>query len=67
MPGRILRRIIEAGMSYTVDEEERDEIELRTVEPFPEPPVEIQGEPWGWTKPGRKPLGWREDGRYDGS
>ena len=28
--------------------------------------VEIQGEPWGWVKPGPKPKGWREDGDYGG-
>ena len=60
--GRPLRRLIEEGGEYTSDED--DEVELGQVQRFPEPPVEVQGEPWGWTKPGPRPKGWREDGRY---
>lgn len=59
------RRLVRDGDSYTIDELERGDIELDEVKRRPEPPVEIQGEPWGWTKPGPKPRGWREDGRYD--
>lgn len=60
--GRPLRRLIKPGGTYTADED--DEVELEQVVPFPEPPVEVQGEPWGWTKPGPRPRGWRKDGRY---
>ena len=58
------RRIIRDGDEYTIDELDRGEVELEEVPPRPEPPVEVQGEPWGWTKPGPRPKGWREDGRY---
>jgi hypothetical protein len=54
------RRKIRDGDEYTID----DNIELEEVERRPEPPVDIQGEPWGWTKPGDKPKGYREDGKY---
>lgn len=54
-------RIIHDGDSY----EDGEDVELRQREPRPEPDIEIQGEPWGWTKPGRKPRGWREDGNYE--
>jgi len=54
------RRRIRDGDEYTIDED----VELEEVPPRPEPPVEVQGEPWGWTKPGPRPKGWREDGRY---
>ena len=63
MPDRE-RRLIRDGDSFTIDEEDRDEIQLEEVMPNEEPPEEIQGEPWGWTKPGPKPRGLREDGRY---
>jgi hypothetical protein len=56
-----MTRIIEPGDSYTADEED---IELRQVVPCDEPDIDVQGEPWGWTKDGPKPRGWREDGRY---
>jgi hypothetical protein len=56
MPPRKIRE----GDSYTTDED----VELEEVPRREEPPVEIQGEPWGWTKPGPRPRGWREDGRY---
>ena len=62
-----MRRRILRGQRYTLDEEERGETELEEVpehQRYPEPPEEIQGEPWGWTKPGSKPRGWREDNRY---
>jgi hypothetical protein len=55
------RRTIRHGDQYTVDED----VELEEVERNPEPEVDLQGEPWGWTKPGPKPRGWRKDGRYD--
>lgn len=58
------RRLVRDGDEYTIDEEDRGEIELELPERFDEPPVEIQGEPWGWTKPGPRPRGWREDGQY---
>lgn len=61
-------------ITYTRDEEERGEIELELPERRPEPPVEVQGEPWGWTKAGPKPRGWPgpdhrrdEPGPFDGS
>jgi hypothetical protein len=63
MPDRE-RRLIREGDSFTIDDEDRGDIELQEVTPNEEPPEDIQGEPWGWTKPGPKPRGWREDGRY---
>jgi hypothetical protein len=68
------RRIVRDGDEYTRDEEERGGIELEQVERRPEPPVEVQGEPWGWTKDGPRPAGWpgpshsRDDpGPFDGN
>jgi hypothetical protein len=68
------RRIIRDGDSYTIDEELEGRIEREEVPRRPEPPVEVQGEPWGWTKPGPRPRGWpgpdanRDDpGPYDGA
>lgn len=57
-----MRRIRE-GEQYMADD---TDIELEQADPRPAPPVEIQGEPWGWTKPGPRPKGFRADGRYDG-
>lgn len=49
------RRIILAGMSYTIDED----VELDEPDRNPNPPlVELQGEPMGWTKEGEKPRGF---------
>jgi hypothetical protein len=56
-----MTRRIRQDEEYTIDEN----VELEEVKPFDEPPVNIQGEPWGWTKAGRKPRGWRRDGKYD--
>jgi hypothetical protein len=50
------------------------DIELEIPEPNPDPPpIELQGEPWGWTKAGDLPRGWpgpdqnRDDpGPFDG-
>jgi len=64
MPQHRRRRLIRAGGQYTDDELVAGEVELEDADPFPEPPVEVQGEPWGWTKPGPQPRGWRKDGRY---
>ena len=50
------RRIIEPGDSYTIDED--NDVELREVIPNPEPDVNVQGEPWEWTKDGPRPRGW---------
>lgn len=59
------RRRVRDGDVYTREEEERDEVELEGPDPIRDPPdEETRGEPWGWTKPGPKPRGWREDGRY---
>jgi hypothetical protein len=58
------RRLVSPGEEYTSDELRAGLVELEEVPPRPEPPVEVQGEPWGWTKPGPRPKGWREDGRY---
>lgn len=67
------RRLIRDGDAYTDDEDERGEVELEQVPRRPEPPVEVQGEPWGWTKPGPRPRGWPgpdhptdEPGPFDG-
>lgn len=64
-----LRRIIRDGDEYTINED----VELEERERRPEPPLDIQGEPWGWTKPGNRPKGWPgpdhrrdEPGPYDG-
>jgi hypothetical protein len=54
-------RRIRDGEEYTIDED----VELELPIPFDEPPIAIQGEPWGWNKPGDKPRGWRLDGKYD--
>jgi hypothetical protein len=54
------RRWVQAGDEYTADEN----VDLDEVDAVEEPPVDVQGEPWGWTKPGPKPRGWREDGMY---
>ena len=64
MPAR--KRIIHPGEEYDAEELERggEEAVLEEVQASPEPDVNVQGEPWGWTKPGPKPAGWREDGRY---
>lgn len=63
------RRAIRDGDEYTID----DDVELEIPERRPEPDVEVQGEPWGWTKPGPRPRGWpgpdnsRDDpGPFDG-
>jgi len=68
------RRLVRDGDEFTIDEEDRDEIELELPERRPEPPMDVQGEPWGWTKPGDRPKGWPgpdhpkdEPGPYDGS
>lgn len=54
-------RQIANGDDYTIDEV----VELKLPEMRTEPPIELQGEPWGWTKEGDKPKGFREDGIYD--
>jgi hypothetical protein len=59
-------RRIRDGDEYTSDELERGEVQLEEVPRRPEPPVEVQGEPWGWTKGPPYPRGWREDGDYGG-
>jgi hypothetical protein len=61
------RRLVRDGDSYTLDEEDRGDVELEEVPRRDEPPIEIQGEPWGGSKWNRDfhPLGWREDGDYD--
>lgn len=56
--------LIRDGEAYTITEEDHNGIELDQVKPVEAPPVEIQGEPWGWSKPGPKPRGWREDNDY---
>lgn len=60
------RRLIRDGDEYTDEELDRGEVELEQVAQRAEPPEEVRGEPWGWTKPGPRPEGWREDGMYDG-
>jgi len=64
MPLHRRRRLIKAGGQYTEPELDAGEVELEQVAPADEPPVDEQGEPWGWTKPGPRPRGWREDGNY---
>jgi hypothetical protein len=58
------RRLIRDGDEYTSAELERGDVELELPPRRPEPDVEVQGEPWGWTKAGDRPAGWREDGQY---
>lgn len=67
------RRRLRDGDEYTINDEDQDLIEREEVERFPEPPVGVQGEPWGWTKPGPRPRGWPgpdanidDPGPYDG-
>jgi hypothetical protein len=67
------RRIVRDGDTYTLDEEEHGQAELEEVPRRPEPPVDVQGEPWGWTKAGDRPKGWPgpdhprdEPGPFDG-
>lgn len=68
------RRRIREGDIFTINEEDRDQLEFETPEPDSDPPPEeVRGEPWGWTKPGPRPRGWpgpdhsRDDpGPYDG-
>ncbi len=57
--GDRIRRVL-AGEEYTADED----VELDQPDCHEAPPVEVQGEPWGWTKRGPKPRGWRKDGNY---
>lgn len=73
MPPRFMRhrRVIEEGGEYTIN----DDVRLEEREPIIDPPdIDIQGEPWGWTKDGPKPRGWpgpdhsRDDpGPWDGA
>jgi hypothetical protein len=61
------RRRIRDGDNYTIEEEERGEVEIDEPEPRRNaPPENTRGEAWGWTKDGPKPRGWRADGLYDG-
>lgn len=56
-------REIRDGDEYTIED---SNVILIEVTPFPEPDIQIQGEPWGgnkWRK-GFAPKGWRKDGRY---
>lgn len=63
-----MRRDVFNGSEFTIDEELAGEITLHDIAPIDDPPpVDIQGEPWGWKKPGPRPLGWRQDGNYDGT
>ncbi len=65
MPAR--RRLLRDGDEYTIEQEDRGEVEREEVERFPEPGVEVQGEPWGWTKDGPRPRGWpgpEDDSRW---
>lgn len=67
------RRLVRDGDVFTIDEEERNELEFERPERRPEPPVDVQGEPWGWTKDGPRPKGWpgpvqdrNDPGPFDG-
>lgn len=53
-------RRVWSGDEYSDD----DDVVLVEATRFDEPPVEVQGEAWGWIKPGPRPKGWREDGKY---
>jgi hypothetical protein len=59
------RRLVHVGDEFTIDEEMDGSAETEQVAPAEEAPIEIQGEPWGWTKGPPYPRGWREDGIYD--
>jgi hypothetical protein len=73
------RRLVYDGDTYTEPELERGEVELVQVARRDEPDVNVQGEPWDWTKLGDRPKGWPgpednpewrnedEPGPYDGS
>jgi len=58
------KRVIHDGDEYTEDELAAGEVDRESAVRAPEEPVEVQGEPWGWTKPGPRPRGWREDENY---
>ena len=60
----IMARIISRGDVFTIHEDEDGLIEKEETGRYEEPPEEIAGEPWGWTKPGPHPRGWKEDGYY---
>jgi len=54
------------GDTFTIDDELAGRIEREEIPPVTDPPpVELQGEPWGWTKGAPFPRGYRKDGRYD--
>jgi hypothetical protein len=62
-------REIRDGDTYTINED----VKLIEAERRPEPPIDIQGEPWGWTKKGDRPIGWpgpdanlEDPGPFDG-
>lgn len=59
------RRRIRDGDDFTIEDETNDRVKIILPDRFEEPPIETQGEPWGWTKGPPYPRGWREDGRYD--
>jgi hypothetical protein len=46
------KRVIIDGDTYTID----DDVEIAEVGAVEEIPVDIQGEPWGWTKGPPFPL-----------
>jgi hypothetical protein len=60
------QRQIQRGMIYTRDEEKRGEIIIETPAAREDPPpVETQGESWGWTKGPPYPRGYLgPDGEY---
>lgn len=58
----IERRLVMDGEEYTIDE---GDVILDSPEMRKAPDVNVQGEPWGWTKEGPKPKGYREDGIYE--
>jgi hypothetical protein len=68
------RRRIREGDIFTINEENREQLEFETPDPDPNPPPEeTRGEPWGWRKDGPRPRGWPgpdhprdEPGPYDG-
>jgi hypothetical protein len=60
------RRRIHEDDEFTMEDEDRKNVEFDEAVRYDEPSEDIQGEPWGWTKPGPRPRGWREDGDYPG-
>lgn len=55
-------RFVHIGDTYNINEEDEGGVDLEQVEmTTPEPPEDIEGEPWDWTKDGPRPPARRSD------